>query len=755
MTELDQLARLAGIEAGYHDIWGTYFEIPPTTKVAILEALGLAAATPAACAESLAAFVARPWRRMVEPVTIVPAEAQPGAVALVVPRRLAGGSLSWTVVLEDGNGRTGRQPIAALPLLGEREVDGEPLERRRLVLSPNLPEGYHRLILTVDNGAPDDLLAPELTGETSLIVAPPRCWGPDDVAEGERLWGISCQLYALHSARNWGIGNYSDLAELAGRAAAAGADVIGLNPLHALFPIEPDQASPYSPASRIFLNALYIDPQAVPDFAESDVAQALVETPSFRERLAAARASELVDYPAVAGLVLPVLRALHRSFRVRHIAVGSARARAFDAFRAVGGRRLRNFATFYALQEHFAADDPEKLAWRNWPAAYHDPDAPAVAVFATEHPEQIEFHEYLQWLADQQLAEAAARGRAAGLRVGLYRDLAVGIGPDSAGAWTNPAAFVRSAGVGAPPDLLAPQGQSWGLCPFNPLTLREQAYTPFIAALRANMRHAGAVRIDHVMGLMHLFWVPAGLSAAHGAYLTYPFQDLIRVLALESRRQRCLVIGEDLGTVPDGFRPAVMAAGVLSYRVFQFERVGGGLFKRWSDYPEGALVTAGTHDLPTLAGFWTGRDLDWRRALHLYPTDRMRDEDAAARIADRRRLIDALIDAGLWPAEPKTTDVQRLALTRDLLIAVHRYLARTPSRLMMVQIEDAVGQIEQQNLPGTVSEHPNWRHRLLRPLDEIFADPDVQALLRAVAEDRSTSHRHAPAATEAPAVGRG
>ncbi len=733
MTALDRLASLAGIESGYHDIWGTYHGTLPETKVAILQSLGLPAGTPEDCEASLRELEERPWRRLAEPVTVIAAEAQPGRLTVTVPATQAGEALTWALIEEGGVQQRGHQPLDGLPLDAVRVLDGLAFERRVFELPVGLPEGYHRLTLAVTGSVEPPL-------ETTVVVAPRRCWSPDDVASGERLWGVSCQLYALRSPRNWGLGNYVDLAELAEHAAAAGADILGLNPLHALFPAAPLEDSPYSPASRNFLNILYIDVESVPDFSECAEAQAMVAAPEFQARLAAARDSGLVDYAAVHDLTLPVLRVLHRHFEQHHLDADSDRARAYRAFVEIDQPRLGTFATFHAIQARFAAEDSERLAWWTWPEEFHDPDGPAVAGFAVEYAEEVEFHKYLQWLADAQLARAERHAEAAGMRVGLYRDLAVGVGPGSAAAWADPKALVREMSIGAPPDLLNHLGQNWGLSPLNPLTLRERAYQPFITALRANMRHAGAIRIDHAMGLMHLFWVPVGRPASEGTYVQYPLADLMRVLALESRRQRCLVIGEDLGTVPDGFRPAMSAAAMLSYRVFQFERVGDGLFKQRQAYPEDALVTAGTHDLPTLAGFWTGHDLDLRRSLDLYPSERMRDDDAANRVSDRRKLVDALIDAGLWPggARPESdASTSHAPLPRALLLAIHRFLAGTPCRLMMVQIEDAVAQTEQQNLPGTTTEHPNWQIRLSRTIGEIFADPAVRELLRTVAEERA------------------
>ena len=740
MTTLDELCGLAGIEPGYSDIWGNHFEIPATTKAALLKAMGVCVDSPEACEESLAELRTKSWRRMLEPVAVIEAEAQPGSVTVTLPAS-CGGNLSWRLDIEDGGTNQGSAAIDYLDVVDVASIDNETRDRRRLLLPAGLPEGYHRLEVWLDDPINGGTQSGLDRGTTMLIVAPAQCWSPDHVTgDGNpRFWGLSCQLYALRNGHNWGIGNLDDLGALAERAAERGADFIGLNPLHALFPAAPNQCSPYSPSSRLYLNTLYLDVEAIDDFVECAEARAVVADGAFRSRLEEVRNNPIVDYPQVASLADQVLRLCYGSFRKNHVAAGGERSREFDAFRSECGDKLRRFATFHALQAHLIADgDESMMAWSNWPEAFRISTSTAVAEFAEEHQEEIAYLEYLQWQTDVQLARTKGRARDAGMRIGLYLDLAVGITDASASRWANQEGYADGVSVGAPPDQLNLLGQVWGLCPLNPLTLREMAYDPMIAAMRRNMRHAGALRIDHVMGLMRQFWVPNGVSGREGAYVRFPFEELRRILALESQRNRCLIIGEDLGTVPEGFRPAMEESGVLSYRVMQFERVGDGLFKRPDAYPASALVTAATHDLPTLTGFWEGCDLEWRRKLNLYPDEEMAANDSRARVADRQRMLDALIDAGLWsPDDTEPVDTQKM--NRRLLAAIHGFLARSPSRLMVIQIEDTVGQREQQNLPGTIYEHPNWCRKLSRPVAEIFADAEVRALLDTIATNRRST----------------
>jgi 4-alpha-glucanotransferase len=377
---------------------------------------------------------------------------------------------------------------------------------------------------------------------------------------------------------------------------------------------------------------------------------------------------------------------------------------------------------FEALHEYFMSEGMP-FSWHAWPAAMRDPHSAEVAEFARAHAQRVDFFQYLQWEADRQLGAAAKAGHEAGLAVGFYRDLAVGVDPHGAEAWADQELIAPGAAIGAPPDPLSRAGQNWGLAPINPLVLRRRGFAPLVAALRANMRHAGILRIDHVMGLQRLYCVPAGGPATAGAYVSYPFGDLLRLVALESRRNECAIVGEDLGTVPDGFRDTMRAANALSYRVVVFERRDDASFAPPHDYPPLAAASAATHDLATLKGFWLGRDIEWRQRLGIYPDEAAAMTEASERRRDRHLLLDALATEGLLPRERfgefLASDVP--SYTPELGEAIHVFLARSHARLMLVQLEDAAGEIEQANLPGTSDSHPNWRRRLSVRLEPLFA----------------------------------
>lgn len=719
----DTLAALAdycGIAPEYHDIWGGHHPTSAATRRALLAAMHLPMeADPAAVQARLDAD---DWRRPLPPVRVVRA-GEAVRVALVLPADATEQPWRWTMILENGGQDGGDFVPAALPRLGARELDGAALARFELELPAVAAAGYHRL--TLDDGSAE-LSMP-------LIVVPHHCHQPEAIRDGGRIWGPTVQLYGVRSARNWGIGDFGDLLRLVEYTGAAGGDIVGVNPLHALFPDNPAHISPYSPSQRGFFNVLYIDVEAVPEFAACDAARHRVASAEFQARLAALRAAACVDYPGVAAAKFEVLRLLFDHFR----AADGERTAAFARWRAGQGEALEHLVRYEALQARFRAADPAVWGWPAWPAEYRDPASPAVAAFAAEHAAELAWHAWLQWLADDQLAAVAARADACGLATGLYQDLAVGANPGGAETWSWGEVFAgggnggapAGAHAGAPPDEINSVGQDWGLPPFVPACLRAAAYAPFVAILRANMKHAGALRIDHVMGLMRVFWVPAGMPASEGAYVHYPFEDMLGIVALESQRNRCLVIGEDLGTVPAGFRPRLADCGVLSYHPLIFERYEDGNFRLPVDVPPQALVAVSTHDLPTLRGFWRGADLDVRAALNLFPHEELRQRLVTERGWDRGRLLWALERENLLPLGVGKDPAALPEIDAATALAVHAFLARTPAQIMMVQPEDMLDVLEQPNLPGTLEhQHPNWQRRLPVPVEDWTGHPRFAAL---------------------------
>jgi 4-alpha-glucanotransferase len=568
--------------------------------------------------------------------------------------------------------------------------------------------------------ASEDEVAASLTQAPSSpewsAEPPARCYLPPWLDQ-ERVWGISCQLYSLRSARNLGIGDFADLAALAEIAAAAGADFIGVNPLHALFAGDASRYSPYAPSDRRMLNWAYI---AVDRIEGSDAVLTALEP----QMLAALRMPGIIDYPQVHALKLDLLRALFRS--------GAQQPPEFQRWREEAGAGLQKFALFEALSEWMVAQG-FSAGWHGWPAAYQDPASPMVADFAGDNAQAVAFHCWLQWLANEQLAAAQRHARAAGMRIGLYLDLAVGAAPDGAATWSDRDLVVPGARIGAPPDMLNDHGQDWGLAPIAPATLVAREMAPLDDIIGPLMAHTGAIRIDHVMALERLFWIPDGVDARGGGYVSYPLPRMIGVLANASHRCRCLIVGEDLGTVPFGFREAMREAAIQSYRVLWFERDGES-FRPPSHWPTEALACVSTHDLPTLAGWWAGSDIALRAELGTLLPERVGPMQAA-RAQDRRLLLDILaLHGGLTPGSYEIDPPS--AIAPEVAVATHRLLARTPARLLAAQIEDLIGVAEQVNLPGTVYEYPNWRRKLPLTLEQIADDPLFRAVTAGLREER-------------------
>ncbi len=735
--ELAQLAARCGIQPGYHDVWGKWREISADTLRTLLATMGIPVQDRYERESALAELEARAWRRRLPPVQVI----HGGENALRITVNLPADEmtrLDWCLAQENGQTHRGTIEPQTLAVIERHMIDGS--EHRRCGFElPFQPEpGYHRFTLTAKNPGDADT-------SMTLIVAPPRCHEPPALQNGARAWGLSAQLYALRSRRNWGIGDFTDLMDFIDHAARLGADAVGLNPLHVLFPDKPAHRSPYSPSSRLFFNSLYLDLDKIIELDGSDAVRQSVRDRDFQGRLRALRERELVDYPGVAAVKFPVLEKLFENFRKRELDAGTRRTAAFRAFTQQGGGPLYCHALFEALQAHFSAQQPPLRGWSSWPAEFRNPASEAVAAFAAAHRDRVDFYLYLQWQIAEQLTAVGKYAREAGLRVGLYLDLAVGVDRQGAEAWAHQRVYAAGASIGAPPDLYNLKGQDWGLPPLIPAELAESGYALFIATLRNNMRYAHALRIDHVMGLMRLYWVPAGKTAASGAFVHYPLKDLLGILALESQRSQCFVIGEDLGTVPNEVRRALGPLGVLSYRVMYFEKHDDGRFKAPPEYPAQALAAVSTHDLPTLAGFWEGVDLAVRRELDLFPSDDLCEQQIRERAADRAQLLAALERDGLLPGGMTTQPADTPHMSDELAAAIHRFVARTPSQLVLVQLEDALGQRGAVNLPATADEHPNWQRKLSVPLED-FHD---HRLLRKIAAAVNAERGRANAQTDA------
>jgi (1->4)-alpha-D-glucan 1-alpha-D-glucosylmutase len=737
---LMRLCAYFGIATDYDDIWGTRHPVAREGLVALLGEFDVRLDAACSAEDALDALQRAAWTQALPPVLAIQASALEWDLSLRLPAALT--HVRWQLSDETGTVHQGEVAAEALPEMARTELDGVVWCERKLSFSIRLAAGYHRFSVA------------DLPGETLVISAPERCYRPAALQDDGKVWGPTVQLYALRSRRNWGIGDFSDLAQLVSQMAQCGADIVGLNPLHALFAHNPAHASPYSPSSRLQLNALYIDVEAVDDCARCEPLQRLLHSPEFQARLAHLREAPLVDYVGVAAVKFETLGLLFDHFREHHLGPDGAPAlddsgRAFLAFVAQGGEALLRHALFEALQAQLHASDESIWGWPVWPQAYRDPAGSEVAQFAEQHAERVQFHQWLQWLAAGQLARASDLCQALDMGVGLYVDLAVSVDRAGSDVWSERACFAADASIGAPPDAFNPNGQGWGLPPLRPDRLRASHYRYFIDTLRANMRGAGALRIDHVMGLMRLFWIPPGQSAREGTYVRYALDELLAIVALESQRNRCMVIGEDLGTVADEVRAALARIDVLSYRLLYFERQDGGDFKPPTDYPTNALVAVSTHDLATLAGWWSELDLRLRLQLDLFPNLQVFDQQLLDRAQERVRLLLALQHAKLLSASDVAQALAESTLPAHAVQAVHAFLAATPCAIMTVQLEDALGVAEQINMPGTTDEQPNWRRKLPLDLAALATDKAMGGLSRTLSGLRP--HRSSAASSRSQA----
>lgn len=713
---VQRLAGLRGIGEAYHDYRGELKFFSLQSKIDILRAMGCAVDEEGGLAADISQIEGERGRKLLPAVAT--ANGSRASIEINISAGEFGAVLLWSLTLEDRAHLSGHASTADCAETWRGEVAGSWITRRRFDLPVDLPPGYHQFEARI--GATAD--------QCALIICQPKCYEPAAIQDGRKLWGVAAQLYTLRSQSNWGMGDFADLKMLIRWAASFGAGFIGLNPLHALAPADPVRSSPYSASSRHFLNVLYIAVPAVPEFQDCAAACARVSNAEFANRLRQLRAHDHVDYAGVAELKLEILALLYEDFRERHLDSDSERGRSFKAFVAAGAVPLQRHALFDALDRYFRATAGSASGWLSWPQEYRDVNGAAAARFAGDHPAEVGFYAYLQWLAHEQLAGAQALARELGMPIGLYGDYAVGANPSGSETWMDRDSYCLGAEIGAPPDPLALKGQGWGTPPPDPAAMQAQQFKGFARLIGNNMRCFGALRLDHVMSLFRLWWVPAGCTPRDGAYVHYQLHQLLTVLSLESARNRCLVVGEDLGVVPDEMRHAMPEFGLYHYKVMLFEKTND-RFRRPEEYVRHALATPTTHDMPTLRSFWEGRDIDLRRRLGLYPSVEIESDIIHERARDRERLLAALRDQALNPAQPATPQEP---FTAELAHALHLYLARSDAALVALQIEDLLGMADPVNVPGTHGEYPNWQRKLTMNIEEVATNPDLAAQLAEV-----------------------
>ncbi len=708
-SAIEALAIKAGFEIEWQDAHKQIQRVPEATLTVLLERLGLPCDTAAHLKHSTTTLEAELSGRKLPPLMTAEIDR-----AIALPMAAVKTGARYRIELESG-----------------AVIDGRFTSPRgqTALLSPISEPGYHTLVINEQR--------------TTLAVSPARCYTIDDAwralepgaGKAPPMWGVAAQVYGLRRVGDGGVGDFTALATLAAETAQRGSHAVAISPMHAMFSAQPQKFSPYSPSSRLFLNIAHIDVAAV---LGAEAAQAAIETAGVADEFAELETLQLIDWPRVVKAKLAVLRALFAHFIAQP---NDTLHKDFAKFVKRGGRALEDHARFEALQAAQLKESDEGY-WRNWPDALRDPRSTAVSEFAAAHQDEVDFFLFAQWLAAKGLSHAQHVARDSGMAIGLIADLAVGC--DSAGshAWSYRDEMLQGVSVGAPPDLFNQAGQSWGLTTFSPRAMRTQGFSAFIDMLRAGFTLAGGIRIDHILGLRRLWLVPDGESAKNGAYLRYPLDDLLRLIALESWRHKAIVIGEDLGTVPPGFRERLKEHGLLGIRVLWFEQAEEGPgFKAPADWDHDVTATTTTHDLPTVTGWWVGEDIVWRSKIG-QTAARSDGKDAvevaqAERGEDRKLLWTAFQEAGVAaPDVDIPVDITPQTAPVDEALA---FVASTPAPLVTYPLEDLLALAEMPNLPGSIDEHPNWRRRLAVPVTELFDDDSFVDRLLAVDQARQKS----------------
>ncbi len=710
-TVLDRVADAWGIERDFWDIFGEYHETPPEAEKGVLRSLGVDVSSDQSLERALAE---RQWRNWSSPLppTIVAGQQPPLNIPVQIPEGLETATATIEIRFESGMSARFDIPLATAPTLEKARVRDRQFLRKQLRWPGEVCLGYHALSLKIGQ---------QLNANARLIIGPDRAYEPEWLAN-RKAAGLGVSLYALRSSRNWGCGDFTDLQRFTDWAARElSISFIGLNPLHAIPNREPFNTSPYLPNCSYYRNPIYLDVEKVEDLAASQWAQRLLACQRLRDEIAALRSTSLVEYERVYSLKLRFLKVLFRQF-LMEFHHNTPRALEFRAYIEREGDLLQRFATHSALDETMHKRNRDVWNWPAWPEQYRKPDSNATLEFAAKHWRSVLFHKYVQWQIAVQLEAAQKYARKKGLRIGLYHDLALATDRFGCDLWSHRDFYVAGCRVGSPPDNFAPKGQDWAFPPPNSERHYFDSYRLFTESIRRSCQYGGALRIDHVMRFFRLFWIPDGMDATQGTYVRDRFEDLVRILALESVRNKVIVIGEDLGTVPDLVRETLSRFGMLSYRLFYFEQDKKGKFRRPQEYPRQALVSVATHDLPTLAGFWANRDIEARRSAGVLSDDAAYYGMLEDRAKEKQKILDLLVSLGLLPDWFPRNAADIRELTGELHNAVVGFLASTPSELMMLNQEDLFKETEQQNLPGTTAEYPNWRRKMTYAIEDLSAN---------------------------------
>ncbi len=718
-----ELSELCGILPEYWDIFGKKHITSFETQKAILRAMKLKIDSLEDIVKEINKRKNKPWKNFIEPVHVISVNDQPLTIPVYIPTKEGEESklmISWYI--EDEKGKKDEVMLSGndIAVSDQRWIGGIRYIKINLPERANRDIGYYLINVECTHPAPIFQKGTDRLQKTArIIITPDTCYMPPDLRE-RRTWGLSVNLYSIRSSRNRGIGDFTDLKQIVRWIADLKGGFVGVNPLHVIPNTKPFGISPYSPISRLYKNFIYLDVENIPEVTESEDAGAIMISEDFNKELDELRKGNLVDYEKVALLKERILKNAFCLFYKRHYTRNTFRGRDFKKYISEEGATLESFALFLALWEHMKKKN-NIYTWQEWPEEYHNLLGKAVLAFRKANKKEILFYKYIQWLIDGQLKEVAEESGNLRMAVGLYHDLPIGSVGGGSDAWSYQDVIAGGVDVGAPPDDFSPDGQNWGFPPVIPEKLKETGYELFIQTIRKNMRYGGALRIDHALGMFRLFWIPHGMSPEEGAYISYPSDDLLRIISLESIRNKAIVIAEDLGTIGGNVRETLKRFQMLSYRLFYFERnYPDPSFVPPDKYPDMALCAVTTHDLPTIYGYWIGRDLKIKKQLGIYRDNTLWQEQIKERERDKRLIISALKSQGIIPYDYSSEMIPEV--TPELCLAIYQYLAMTPCKLLLVSLDDIIGTLDQQNMPGTVDTYPNWMQKTPIALEEMVSD---------------------------------
>lgn len=712
---VDELSALCGIVFEYWDIFGNKYVTSSTTKEAILRSMRLKIENPQEILEEIIKIHDRQWISFIEPVKVLSVNNQPFSLPVFIP--LSEGqesSLFLSCRIEDEYGKSDEFELSwnSPHILDQRWINGQRYIKIELYDRHRREIGYYSLFVRCKGACG------EISGVSRIIITPDTCYIPPEIHDdNRRVWGISLNLYSISSDRNWGCGDFTDLDEMSGWLSGLGGSFIAINPMHALLNKMPYDISPYSPISRLYKNFIYLDIERLLDTSEADETQAFMQTDDFKGELKRLRQSDLIDYEAIADLKEKILRNVFEVFYKKHCRKLTKRGSMFKAYLKEEGEPLQSFCLYLALCRS------NNLAnWKLWQEEYRNPSKEAVEKLKKAYKKEILFYCYIQWLIDSEMSNISESSKESS-RLGLMFDLAIGSTGGGSDVWNYQDVFALGMNVGAPPDDFNPVGQDWGFPPLIPQKLRETGYEFFIQTIRKTMKYAGALRIDHALGMFRLFWIPEGSLPSEGAYVVYPSEDLLRIIALESTRNKTLIVAEDLGTVGDDVHERLHAFNMLSYKLLYFQRnyPDPSFTPPWR-YPQKALCAITTHDLATCYGFWAARDIEIKRTLGLYTKEEKYLGHLGERKTDKELLLRALHEQGILRGDYFLEPFASSDMNQELCLAIYEYLAKTPCMLVSVSMDDILGTLNQQNLPGVIDTYPCWRQKTPINLEGIITD---------------------------------